>query len=323
LAVLVTGGAGYIGSHAARALRRHGYEVILYDNLSRGHRSLAAGFELIEGDLADHAALNRALARADAVMHFAAYAYVGESVEHPRRYFQNNAVNGLALLNAVVDAGIRTFIFSSSCAVYGMPDHLPISENQLCLPVNPYGFSKLVVEHALADYASAYGLRYVTFRYFNAAGADESGEIGAIHDPETRLIPLTIDAMAGRSPALQILGEDYATRDGTCIRDYIHVNDLAEAHVLGLKFLERGGESQVFNLGTGKGYSVREIVHVVERVTGGKVPTRMMPRRAGDPPELVADPSRAAQVLGWKAQRSIEQIVETAWKWSKKRYAES
>jgi len=321
LAVLVTGGAGYIGSHAARELRRRGHEVILYDNLSRGHRSLATGFELIEAGLAERDQLGAALKRVEAVMHFAAYAYVGESVEHPRRYFQNNAVHGLTLLDAVLDAGVRVFIFSSSCAVYGMPQHIPVNEDQPCLPVNPYGFSKLIMERALEAYASAYGMRYLSLRYFNAAGADESGEIGPIHDPETRLIPLALDAMAERRPPLEILGDDYPTPDGTCIRDYIHVSDLAEAHVLGLEYLREGGNSAVLNLGTGKGYSIREIIHIAEGITGRKVPSRVMPRRPGDPPVLVADASRARRLLRWKAERSIEQIIATAWNWGNKRYS--
>jgi UDP-glucose-4-epimerase GalE len=314
LAVLVVGGAGYIGSHAARVLQRRGYDVIIYDNLSTGHRELADGFELIVGDIADSAKMKKALSRADAVMHFAAHAYVGESVENPRKYFQNNVVAALALLNSVMDSRVRKFIFSSTAAVYGTPEKSPITENSLRQPVNPYGATKLTLENALEAYGRAYGLRYVCFRYFNAAGADESGKIGEDHDPETHLIPLILQAIQGKRAALEIFGDDYPTPDGTCIRDYIHVNDLAEAHVLGLEYLAKG-ESGPMNLGAGKGYSVHEVVAVVEKVTGHKVPTQIGPRRAGDPAELVADPALAERLLNWKAKRSLEDIVASAWKW--------
>jgi UDP-glucose-4-epimerase GalE len=315
LAVLVVGGAGYIGSHAARVLQRRGYEVIIYDNLSTGHRELAQGFELIVGDIADSAKLAKALSRADAVMHFAAHAYVGESVENPRKYFHNNVTAALALLNSVMDSRVRKFIFSSTAAVYGTPEKSPITENSPRQPVNPYGATKLALENALEAYCHAYGLRFVCFRYFNAAGADESGTIGENHDPETHLIPIILQAIQGKRAALEIFGDDYPTPDGTCIRDYIHVNDLAEAHVLGLEYLSKG-ESGAMNLGTGKGYSVHEVVATVEKVTGHKVPTHIGPRRAGDPAELVADPSRAEKLLNWKAKRSLEEIVASAWKWA-------
>jgi UDP-glucose 4-epimerase len=315
LAVLVVGGAGYIGSHAARALQRKGYDVIIYDNLSTGHRELAEGFELIVGDISDSAKLAKALSRSDAVMHFAAHAYVGESVENPRKYFQNNVTAALVLLNAVMDSRVRKFIFSSTAAVYGTPEKSPITENSARQPVNPYGATKLTLENALEAYGRAYGLRYVCFRYFNAAGADESGKIGEDHDPETHLIPLILQAIQGKRAALEMFGDDYPTPDGTCIRDYIHVNDLAEAHVLGLEYLTKG-ESGAMNLGTGKGYSVQEVVAAVEKVTGHKVPTHIGPRRAGDPAELVADPARAEKLLNWKAKRSLEDIVASAWKWA-------
>lgn len=315
MAVLVVGGAGYIGSHAARVLQRKGYDVIIYDNLSTGFRELAEGFDLIVGDIADSAKLAKALARVDAVMHFAAHAYVGESVENPRKYFHNNVTGALSLLNSVMDSRVRKFIFSSTAAVYGTPEKSPITENSVRQPVNPYGATKLTLEMALEAYSRAYGLRYVAFRYFNAAGADESGSIGEKHEPETHLIPLILQAIQGKRAALEIFGDDYPTADGTCIRDYIHVNDLAEAHVLGLEYLAKG-ESDAMNLGTGKGYSVHEVVAAVEKVTGHKVPTHMGPRRAGDPAELVADPSRAEKVLSWKARRSLEEIVASAWKWA-------
>jgi len=238
--ILVVGGAGYVGSHAARSLRNSGYRVVLYDNLSTGFRRLAQGFELVEGDIADEAKLRPVLASADAVMHFAAHAYVGESVENPRKYFRNNVLGALSLLNAALDTGIRRFVFSSTCAVYGIPEQIPITEQAPHKPVNPYGASKLFFENALEAYSRAYGLRSVSLRYFNAAGADEGGEIGELHEPETHLIPLALAASTESGPELQIHGTDYATPDGTCIRDYIHVNDLADAHVSALQYLERG-----------------------------------------------------------------------------------
>jgi len=316
--VLVVGGAGYIGSHAAHALRRHGYEAILYDNLSRGHRFLAEGFELIVADIADREQLTRALARVSGVMHFAADALVGESMENPRKYFSNNVEGGLALLNAVIDAKIRRFIFSSTCAVYGIPAQVPITEEMPRQPVNPYGMSKLFFEDALESYGRAYGLRSISLRYFNAAGADEGGRIGEVHDPETHLIPSALKAITGERPALELFGADYPTPDGTCIRDYVHVNDLAEAHVLALKHLETADISARYNLGTGHGASVQEILATIEEVTGLTVPRRIGPRRPGDPPELVADPSRAQAVLGWQAKRSLRDIVLTAWQWEQK-----
>jgi len=315
VAVLVVGGAGYIGSHTARVLQRKGYEVIIYDNLSTGFRDLAEGFELIVGDIADSAKLATALGRAEAVMHFAAHAYVGESVEDPRKYFHNNVTGALALLNSVMDSRVRKFIFSSTAAVYGTPEKSPITEDSARRPVNPYGATKLAFEMALEAYSRAYGLRYVAFRYFNAAGADESRQIGEKHEPETHLIPIILQAIQGKRAALEIFGDDYPTPDGTCVRDYIHVNDLAEAHVEGLEYLAKG-ESGAMNLGTGKGYSVHEVVAEAERVTGHQVPTHIGRRRPGDPAELVADPSRAEKLLSWKAKRSLEEIVATAWKWA-------
>jgi UDP-glucose-4-epimerase GalE len=317
LAILVVGGAGYIGSHAARALRRSGYEVILYDNLSTGHRRLAQGFELVDGDIADEPKLRSVLTRVDAVMHFAAHAYVGESVENPRKYFHNNVEAALSLLNATLDAGIRRFVFSSTCAVYGVPTQIPITEENPRQPVNPYGTSKLFCEYALESYDRAYGLRSARLRYFNAAGADDSGEIGELHDPETHLIPLAL-AATGEGAELKIFGTDYPTPDGTCIRDYIHVNDLAEAHVRALQHLEKGGESVALNLGTGGGHSVLEVIHAAEGATGRAVRRKVGPRRPGDPPVLVADARRAQQVLGWKATRTLPDIVSGAWKWMQK-----
>jgi UDP-glucose 4-epimerase len=318
LAVLVVGGAGYIGSHAAHVLQRKGYDVIIYDNLSTGHRELAEGFELIVGDIEDATKLGTVLRRCDAVMHFAAHAYVGESVENPRKYFRNNVTSALALLDSVMESRVRKFIFSSTCAVYGNPVKVPITEDNPRQPVNPYGATKLAFENALEAYSRAYGLKYVVFRYFNAAGADESGSIGESHEPETHLIPLIFQAIQGKRAALEIFGDDYPTRDGTCIRDYIHVTDLAEAHVLGLDYLSKAS-SIAMNLGTGNGYSVHEVVSGVEKVTGRKVPTHIGPRRGGDPAELVADPSLAEKLLNWKAKRSLEQIITTAWAWAQKK----
>ncbi len=313
--VLVVGGAGYIGSHAARTLRQRGHDVMIYDNLSTGHEFLASGFELVRGDIADLVKLSAALRRVDSVMHFAAHAYVGESVENPRKYFRNNVESGLALLNACLDCGVRRVIFSSTCAVYGVPVQIPISEQNPRQPVNPYGVTKLFFENALEAYDRAYGLRFASLRYFNAAGADESGEIGEVHDPETHLIPSALLAATGARRELELFGTDYPTPDGTCIRDYIHVNDLADAHVLALEHLAQGADSMAVNLGTGRGYSVKEVLDKIEEVSGLKVPVRLAGRRAGDPPALVADPSLAEKLLRWKAIRTLDDIVATAWKW--------
>lgn len=315
MAIVVVGGAGYIGSHTARALRRAGYEVIIFDNLSTGHRVLAEGFELVEGDIADVEKVIQVMSRADAVMHFAAHAYVGESVENPRKYFRNNVEAGLTFLNAAFDAGVRRFVFSSSCAVYGVPQSMPIAEDTPRQPVNPYGVTKLFFENALEAYGRAYGLTYAALRYFNASGADESGEIGELHEPETHLIPLALAAATQIGPELQVFGSDHPTPDGTCVRDYVHVNDIADAHVLALRHLLMGKESETLNLGTGDGFSVKQVLACIHRVTGRTVRWREAPRRIGDPPSLVADPSRAYQVLGWKPQRSLERIVSTAWDW--------
>jgi UDP-arabinose 4-epimerase len=318
VAILVVGGAGYVGSHAARALRRSGYDVILYDNLSTGFRCLAQGFELVEGDIADETKLRPVLARVDAVMHFAGNAYVGESVEKPRKYFQNNVVGALSLLNSVLDTRIRRFVFSSTCAVYGVPRQIPITERLPREPINPYGASKLFFENALEAYSQAYGLRSVSLRYFNAAGADEGGEIGELHDPETHLIPLALVATTEKGPGLQIYGSDYPTADGTCLRDYIHVNDLADAHVRALQYLEKGGDSLAINLGTGRGHSVLEVIQAAESTTLRPVRRNLGPRRPGDPPVLVADPAKAQRVLGWTAKRNLGDIVSSAWTWMQK-----
>ncbi len=314
MVVLVVGGAGYIGSHTARALRAAGHEVIIFDNLSTGFETLAAGFELINGDILDGAALARVLPQTDAIMHFAARAYVGESVTNPKKYFHNNVEGGLSLLNAALDAGVKKIIFSSTCAVYGEPAKVPIEETTPRQPVNPYGVSKLFFEQALESYDRAYGFRYASLRYFNAAGADESGEIGELHEPETHLIPLALSAAAGVGPELKVFGSDYPTPDGTCVRDYIHVNDLASAHLKALDHLTAGKESFAVNVGTGTGASVQEVINAVEEATGRSVPRKMVPRRPGDPPILVANPAKAQALLQWKATRGLREVVATAWK---------
>src|ERR1700691_5792450 len=315
MVVLVIGGAGYIGSHTARELKRFGHTPLIYDNLSTGHDFLANGFELVKGDILDHSKLLPVLHRVNAIMHFAAHAYVGESLTNPRKYFRNNVEGALSLLNAAVDAGVKKIIFSSTCAVYGELSSVPISENMPRQPVNPYGVSKLFFEHALEAYGHAYELRFASLRYFNAAGADESAEIGELHQPESHLIPLALRAAAGAGPELQIFGSDYPTPDGTCIRDYVHVTDLAQAHVKALEHLQAGKESFAANVGTGRGDSVQEVLAMVEEVTGNKVPRRVVARRTGDPPALVADPRKAQELLHWKASRSLRDIIATAWNW--------
>lgn len=320
--ILVVGGAGYIGSHTARVLRKAGLEVLIYDNLSTGFEFLAKGFEMVVGDVHDSKKLLEAVKRTDAVMHFAANHYVGESMTNPRKYFRNNVEGGLSLLNTVVDAQRKIVIFSSTCSVYGAPAKMPITEEYPRLPVNPYGISKVMFEQALESYDPAYGLRYASLRYFNAAGADESGEIGECHDPEPHLIPLALRAAAGMGE-LQIYGDDYPTPDGTPIRDYTNVVDLAEAHVIALQHLLAGKPSFTVNLGTGQGSSVKEVIGTIEEVTGKRVPAKIVPRRPGDPPALVADPSRAYQLLQWKTRRSLRDSVSSAWQWMQKQMSVS
>jgi UDP-glucose-4-epimerase GalE len=316
--ILVTGGAGYIGSHACKALAGAGYTPIAYDNLIYGHREAVRWGPLVEADLADRSRLAATLAEHDisAVMHFAAFAYVGESMTKPGLYFRNNLVNTLGLLDEMVVAGVRHIVFSSTCATYGTPERTPITEDTPQRPVNPYGESKLMVERALHWYGEAHGLRYAALRYFNAAGADPDGEIGEDHDPETHLIPLILDTAIGRRKQIDIYGTDYPTPDGTAVRDYIHVQDLAEAHVAAIGHLARGGDNLRLNLGTGAGHSVREVIDAAERVTGRRIARHEGPRRPGDPPVLVADPSRARDRLGWTARMSdLDSILGTAWTW--------
>ncbi|MGO8916475.1 MAG: UDP-glucose 4-epimerase GalE [Stellaceae bacterium] len=323
-AVLVTGGAGYIGSHAAKALARAGYTPIVLDNLVYGHRAAVRWGALVEGDVGDRALVAETLRRFDigAVMHFAAFAYVGESMTRPERYFGNNLVNSLALLEAMREAQVKRIVFSSTCATYGVPESVPIREDMAQRPVNPYGESKLMVERVLHWEGVAHGLQHVSLRYFNAAGADAEGEIGEQHEPETHLIPLIFDAALGRRAQIDVYGTDYPTPDGSAVRDYIHVGDLAEAHVLALGHLERGGDSLALNLATGQGHSVREVIAAAERVTGRRVPRREAPRRPGDPPALVADAARARAVLGWTPRQSdLDTILATAWAWHQRCFA--
>jgi UDP-arabinose 4-epimerase len=316
--VLVTGGAGYIGSHTAKALAASGHLPVTLDSLERGHRWAVRGGPLVEADLADRAALGHALARhrIEAVIHFAAYAYVGESMAQPERYFRNNAVGTLNLLAAMREQGVGQIVFSSSCATYGDPAAVPIAEDQAQAPVNPYGESKLIAERMIRWYARVHGLAATALRYFNAAGADPDGELGERHQPETHLVPLAIGAALGRVPRLEIYGVDYATPDGTAVRDYVHVSDLAEAHVRALERPGPPGEMRAYNLGAGQGVSVREVVAAVERVGGREVPRVETGRRAGDPPVLLAAIGRARRELGWEPRRSsLDEIVRTAWRW--------
>ncbi|MBN8562134.1 MAG: UDP-glucose 4-epimerase GalE [Leptolyngbya sp. UWPOB_LEPTO1] len=325
--VLVTGGAGYIGSHAVLALQNAGYEVVVFDNLVYGHRDIVENVlkvELIEGDTNDRELLDRVFAARpfSAVMHFAAYAYVGESVAYPDKYYRNNVIGTLTLLEAMVAAGIKSFVFSSTCATYGVPKIVPIPEDHPQDPINPYGATKLMVERILADFDQAYDFKSVAFRYFNAAGADPQGRLGEDHQPETHLIPLVLMAALGKRDAISILGTDYPTPDGTCIRDYIHVSDLAEAHVLGLNYLLQGGNSQRFNLGNGNGFSVREVIEMARKVTGRSINAIECDRRPGDPPALVGSAEKARSLLGWNPQYAdLEQILSHAWQWHQKRHA--
>ncbi len=319
--VLVTGGAGYIGSHAAKALAKAGHEPLVLDNLSAGHRWAVKWGPLFEIDLKDAERLPLIMKqeRVEAVMHFAASLLVGESVELPRKYYWNNVVNTLHLLDAMQDAGVKIIVFSSSAATYGNPQQVPIPEDHPKEPVNPYGETKLAMERALQWYGNAYNLKWMALRYFNAAGADIDGELGECHDPEAHIIPLTIKAARGERTHVEIYGTDYPTPDGTALRDYIHVTDLGDAHVRALEHLARGGQSRALNLGTGQGYSVREVISAVGKISPRPVPFREGPRRAGDPPVLVADASNAAKILGWKPQHSeLDSIIRDAWNWHSK-----
>jgi len=316
--ILVTGGAGFVGAHACKALALSGYRPVVYDNLVYGHEAAVKWGPLEVGELADRVALDAVIARYQprAVMHFAAFTFVGESIADPGKYYRNNVAGSLSLLEAMRDHGIGRLVFSSTAATYGTPEVVPIVESATKAPINPYGHSKLTAEQMIADFCAAHGLRAAALRYFNAAGADADGEIGECHDPETHLIPLAMQAVTGATPPLTIFGDDYPTPDGTCIRDYVHVTDLAAAHVLALDRLAEREGFDAFNLGTGKGASIREVLQAVERVAGKPVPHSVGPRRAGDPAVLVSDPGKANRELGWTPRSSdLETIVATAWAW--------
>ncbi|NEP32262.1 MULTISPECIES: UDP-glucose 4-epimerase GalE [Moorena] len=324
--VLVTGGAGYIGSHAVLALLAAGYNVVVLDNLVYGHRDIVEDVlkvKLVVGDTNDRVLLDNLFRDYDisAVMHFAAYAYVGESVTDPAKYYRNNVTGTLTLLEAMVAASIKKLVFSSTCATYGVPKTVPIPEDHPQNPINPYGASKLMVERILSDFHTAYDLKSVTFRYFNAAGADPEGRLGEDHTPETHLIPLVLLTALGKRESISIFGANYPTADGTCIRDYIHVKDLASAHVLGLDYLLKGGDSQIFNLGNGNGFSVKEVIEAARFVTKQNIKAIECDRRPGDPPALVGSSDKARKLLGWYPQYSdINTILSNAWQWHQKRH---
>lgn len=318
--VLIAGGAGYIGSHANKMLHSRGYDTVVYDNLATGHKEAVKWGKFAEGDILDADALRTVFKenKIDAVMHFAAFSLVGESVTDPAKYYRNNVTGTLSLLNAMREAGCGYFIFSSTCATYGMPMEIPLTESHRQIPINPYGNTKLAVERMLSDFSVAYGIKYCPLRYFNAAGADPDAETGENHNPESHLIPLVLDAALGRRDNIKIFGTDYDTPDGTCVRDYIHVNDLSDAHILALEYLMNGGESTAFNLGNGNGYSVREIINTAEKVVGHRIPTVEAARRPGDPDTLVGSANKARKILGWNPKLAdIETIVSTAYKWHK------
>ena len=318
--ILVAGGAGYIGSHVVKMLLEEGYRVTVVDNLTTGHRWAVPGEHLVVADIGDRGKIGALLQEKsiDAVMHFAAHIVVPESVKDPYKYYENNFSRTLNLLHAMVESGTEKFIFSSTAAVYGMPEKVPIPENSPLIPINPYGNTKIAVEKALSDFSGAYPFRYISLRYFNAAGADPSGKIGEDHDPETHLIPLVLKAAKGEREDIKIFGTDYPTPDGTCVRDYIHVNDLARAHVLALTYLATGKKSDVFNCGYGHGYSVREVVDTCRKVTGVDFRVIEAERRPGDPPDLVADSGKIRAQFGWNPEYDdLEYIVKTAWKWER------
>ena len=320
-AILVVGGAGYIGSHMVLDLLRAGYPVVTLDNLSRGHRELLPGGDFIEGDLGNPADLKAVFSKypVKAVMHFAAHSQVGESVEKPLEYYRNNVANTITLLEAMQEAAVRHFIFSSTAAVYGEPVETPITEDHPCSPTNPYGATKLAVERLLQDVSQASGMSYSILRYFNAAGADRSGDIGERHQPETHLIPLVLQVATGERESISIFGEDYPTPDGTCLRDYIHVSDLTQAHLLALEALLNGGGNSTYNLGNNTGYSVNQIIETARTVTGHPIPATSCERRPGDPAVLIADSTRIREELGWRPEyESIEEIISTAWVWQQK-----
>lgn len=317
MAILVAGGAGYIGSHVCKQLTKRGYDVIVYDSLVHGYRQFAKWGEFILGSTSDPVQLDSVFShyKIDAVMHFCAFIEVGESVTDPEKYYSNNLKNTITLLEAMNRHKINKIIFSSTAAVYGMPERIPIEEDDRKIAINPYGRTKWMIEQILEDYALAYGLQSIRFRYFNAAGADPEKEIGEAHIPESHLIPLILDAAAGKRDSIKIFGTDYETRDGTCIRDYVHVNDLADAHIKGVQYLLDGGKTDYFNLGSGDGYSVREVIEAVKRVTKKDFKVIEMERRPGDPAYLIAKSDKARSKLGWKIEFNLDEIVRTAWDW--------
>lgn len=320
--VLIIGGAGYIGSHVCKYLAQKGHHPVVLDNLVYGHGNAVKWGPLIKGNAGDTEILNKLFSdyKFAGVMHFAAFAYVGESVKNPARYYRNNVCETINLLDALIANKISNFIFSSSCAVYGEPVEIPITEQHPLNPVNPYGRTKLMVEQILDDYEKAYGLKSICLRYFNAAGADPDGELGEDHEPETHLIPLLLEAAAGKRDAIHIFGDDYPTKDGTCIRDYIHINDLAQAHVTALERLINGLPGGKYNLGNGKGYSVKEVIETVNQITGRKIPSKIKDRRPGDPPILIASAKKALNELGWKPEYpDLDTIIKTAWAWHRDR----
>jgi UDP-glucose 4-epimerase len=320
--ILVVGGAGYIGSHMVKFLVQAGHAVVVLDDLSAGHRdAVVSGATLVEGSIGDTAMLDAMFAREgfEAVMHFASWIQVGESMREPAKYYHNNVANTLILLDAMVTHGVRNFIFSSTAAIFGEPEYTPIDEAHPKSPINPYGRTKLMVEQILADYDSAYGLKSTCLRYFNAAGADPEGELGERHDPETHLIPLVLQAASGRRESIAVFGNDYATRDGTCVRDYIHIWDLAQAHLLALERMRTTGKSAAYNLGNGEGYSIREVIDTARQVTGRDINVVMAERRPGDPAVLVADATRAREELGWEPRYAeLATIVAHAWAWEQR-----
>ena len=317
--ILVTGGAGYIGSHTCKALAHQGHTVVTYDNLSTGHRELVRWGDFVYGDILDTQRLRTCIRqhRIEGIIHFAASAYVGESVIDPGKYFRNNVCGTLSIIDAMRDEEVPYIVVSGTCAVYGSPAQMPITEDTPTNPINPYGASKLFMERMLADYEKTHGIKWMSLRYFNAAGCDPDGETGEWHEPETHLIPRTLMAAMGQIPALEIFGDDYPTPDGTCIRDYVHVTDLADAHIRGIGSLARGEQSQHINLGTGQGISIRQVLASVEEVTGKAVPHLISSRRVGDPPILVADAAKAIERLGWQMKCStLHSILNTAWAWN-------
>ena len=319
--ILVIGGAGYIGSHTVKMLAQKGYNPVVFDNLSKGHREAVANYPFELGDLGDKARLAEVFKKhqIDAVMHFAAFIEVGESVKEPSKYYHNNVAKVLNLLDAMVEHGIKYFVFSSTAATFGEPVKEKIDETHPQNPINPYGNTKLMVEKMLADFDTAYGLKATALRYFNASGADDSGDIGESHTPETHLIPIVLQAAAGKRPCIKMFGNDYPTPDGTCIRDYVHVNDLARAHILALEKMFKDNVSERFKLGSGNGFSVADLVKEAKRITGVDFKVEVAPRRAGDPAVLVADSAKAQKVLGWKPEYNLTRIIETAWNWEQHR----